>query len=545
MVQRTEYTLLKPLTGASARDESDDPLSDRHLQQTQKMGKATANKAVQQRSEGAEISTTDPSQSPEEADVQEISPTTGTTRTLSRISTTSTVTYKVYKRRFYGLVVLVLLNIVVSWDWIAFAPVSSTSAKYFNTSEANINWVSTAFLFAFCVATPPTFYVLHKHGPKAAIIITAVLLLIGNWIKYGATRANSFPGVMVGQLIIGFAQPFVLSTATSYSNLWFSPAGRTTATALASLSNPFGAALGQLISPFWANKPSDIPNMILYISIISSAACLPAFFVPAKPPTPPSAGSVPDHMDRASLRKDMHILSRSLEFYLLFIPFIVYVGFFNAFSSLLNQILEPYGFSETDAGIAGAVLIVVGLVCSAISSPFIDRYKFYLVYIKAAIPVLGIFYLIFIWAPQTHSIAYVDLVCAVLGAASFGLVPVALEFLVEIHYPLGPELGTSLCWCGGQLLGGIFIVVMNALKNGKDADPPLGMKRALIFQAVLGLAVVPLPLCLGLFGRAGRVRRLRWEADRNSVGTVDTVVDGAYHDELPVDVEPVAPARGV
>ncbi len=209
---------------------------------------------------------------------------------LSRISTADSSaqhSYKVYKRRFFGLAQLVLLNIVVSWDWIAFAPVSSTSARYFGVSEASINWVSTAFLFAFCVATPATLWVLHRYGTRPAIIAAAGLLLVGNWIKYGATRANNFAGVMVGQLIIGFAQPFVLSSPTSYSNLWFSPAGRTTATAVASLANPFGAALGQLISPFWADKPADIPDMVLYVSIISSVACVPAFFIPAKPPSPP------------------------------------------------------------------------------------------------------------------------------------------------------------------------------------------------------------------------------------------------------------------
>ena len=435
------------------------------------------------------------------------------TRTISRISATSTVEYKVYKRRFFGLAQLCLLNIVVSWDWIAFAPVSKTSAQYFNTSESNINWVSTAFLFAFCVTTPPTFYVLHKYGTKTAIIIAASLLLVGNWIKYGATRANNFAGVMVGQLIIGFAQPFVLSSPTSYSNLWFSPAGRTTATAVTSLSNPFGAALGQLISPFWADKPSEIPNMILYVSIISSVAAIPSFFIPAKPPTPPSAGSVADHLDRTSLRKDIHTLSRSPEFYLLGLPFMLYVGFFNAFSSLLNQILEPYGFSEDNAGIAGAVLIVVGLVCAAVSSPFIDKYKFYLAYIKCAVPVVGLSYLVFIWAPQSRSLAYVFVICALLGASSFGLVPVALEFLVEMHYPLGPELGSSLCWCGGQLFGGIFIVIMDALKDSEKADPPRNMKRALIFQAVLTMAAMPSVLCLGFFGRQAHVRRKRWEAD--------------------------------
>jgi MFS family permease len=456
------------------------------------------------------------------------------TRTISRISTTSAVEYKVYKRRFFGLAQLCLLNIVVSWDWIAFAPVSSTSAEYFGTSETNINWVSTAFLFAFCITTPATFYVLHKYGTKTAIITAASLLLVGNWIKYGATRANNFAGVMVGQLIIGFAQPFVLSSPTSYSNLWFSAAGRTTATAVASLSNPFGAALGQLISPFWADKPSDIPNMILYISIISSVAAIPAFFIPAKPPSPPSAGFAADHMDRKSIRHDLRVLSRSPEFYLLAFPFMLYVGFFNAFSSLLNQILEPYGFSEDNAGIAGAVLIVVGLVCAAVSSPFIDKYKFYLVYIKAAVPLLATAYLVLIWAPQSKSLAYVFVICAILGAASFGLVPVVLEFMVEIHHPLGPELGSSLCWCGGQLLGGIFIVIMDALKDSTRADPPKNMKRALIFQAVLAVLVVPSPLCLGLFGRKAHVRRKRWEADRGGARTAEVIegyTDGRDDDE--------------
>ncbi|EXJ54269.1 hypothetical protein A1O7_09607 [Cladophialophora yegresii CBS 114405] len=457
----------------------------------------------------------------------------GPPHTISRISTSSGIEYKVYKRRFFGLAQLCLLNIVVSWDWIAFAPVSTTSAEYFHTSETNINWISTAFLFAFCVTTPATFYVLHKYGTKGAIIIAASLLLVGNWVKYGATRANNFAGVMVGQLIIGFAQPFVLSSPTSYSNLWFSAAGRTTATAVASLSNPFGAALGQLISPFWADQPSEIPNMILYISVISSVAAIPAFFIPAKPPSPPSAGFVADYMDRTSIRNDLHTLSRSPEFYLLAGPFMLYVGFFNAFSSLLNQILEPYGFSEDNAGIAGAVLIVVGLLCAAVSSPFIDKYKFYLVYIKLAVPLLALAYLVFVWAPQSKSLAYVFVICAILGAASFGLVPVVLEFMVEIHHPLGPELGSSLCWCGGQLLGGVFIVIMDALKAGAGADPPTNMKRALIFQAALAMLVMPLPLCLGLFGRKAHVRRKRWEADRHArtEEVIEGYIDGREEDE--------------
>lgn len=77
---------------------------------------------------------------------------------------------------------------------------------------------------------------------------------------------------MFGQILIGFAQPFCLSAPTRYSDMWFSDRGRITATAVASLANPLGGALGQLIDPFWADHASDVPNMVLYVTIIVSVA---------------------------------------------------------------------------------------------------------------------------------------------------------------------------------------------------------------------------------------------------------------------------------
>jgi sugar phosphate permease len=80
--------------------------------------------------------------------------------------------------------------------------------------------------------------------------------------------------VIFGQIIIGFAQPFVLAAPTRYSDLWFTDKGRVTATAVASLANPLGGALGQLIGPLWATQPGDIPNMVLYTAVIVSASDL-------------------------------------------------------------------------------------------------------------------------------------------------------------------------------------------------------------------------------------------------------------------------------
>ena len=280
-------------------------------------------------------------------------------RTEDELETTAihpedTVQYRVYKIRWFGLAQLVLLNIVVSWDvsskyyplhparreilltlyppqtqWLTYAPVANSAADFFSTSPSIINWLSTSFLFAFVAAAPLTVYTLHFGGPRLAIITCSVLILIGNWIRYGGTRTAtpSFGLVMFGQILIGFAQPFVLAAPTRYSDLWFSPRGRVSATAIASLANPFGGAVGQLVGPFLATDPSQVPNMTLYVAIISTVAAIPSLFIPAKPRTPVSASSI--HA-APSLPQTVRLLSRNPTFLLVFLPFSVYVGFFNS-----------------------------------------------------------------------------------------------------------------------------------------------------------------------------------------------------------------------
>ena len=201
---------------------------------------------------------------------QEHDPALGLERSLSRQTSGVQTTYRVYKRRFFGLAQLVLLNIVVSWDWLSFSPVAKSSAEYFDVSETAINWLSTSFLFAFCFGAPFTIYVLNRTGPRGAIVTSACLLLVGNWIRYGGSKSGNFGVVMFAQILVGLAQPFVLSAPTRYSDVWFSEQGRVSATAVASLANPFGGALAQLIDPFWVTEASHIPNMILYVSIIVS-----------------------------------------------------------------------------------------------------------------------------------------------------------------------------------------------------------------------------------------------------------------------------------
>lgn len=246
---------------------------------------------------------------------------------------------------------------------------------------------------------------------------------------------------------------------------------------------------------------------------------MPALFIPASPPTPVGPSS---ETPKLSLRESIGALFGSLEIWLLLVPFAIYVGFFNSISSLLFQMMGPYGFTNDEAGIGGAVLIAVGLVTSAVTSPILDRTKKFLLAIRLLVPIIALSYLAFLWMPETRGIEGPYIVLAVLGASSFALVPVALECLIELSHPLGPEVTSTTAWAGGQLFGAIFIIISDALVAGDDASPPRNMKKALIFQAVVALVVMLIPLSLGLFGRRGNLNLRRIASDSGTQRQVAT-----------------------
>lgn len=206
-------------------------------------------------------------------------------------------------------------------------------------------------------------------------------------------------------------------------------------------------------------------------------------------------------------------MTRSLELWLILIPFSVYVGLFGSCSSLINQMMIPYGFTDSEAGIGGAILITSGLVFAAIGSPILDRTKAFLPSLKFFVPLTALSYLVFIWMPETRTIVGPYLVLSALGISCFALVPVALEFLIELSHPLSPEVTSTTAWAGGQLLSAVFILIGTALTEGEDAVPPRNLKKTLIFHAVMAILVLPLPLCLGHFGRKDKLTLRRIKSD--------------------------------
>jgi len=172
------------------------------------------------------------------------------------------------------------------------------------------------------------------------------------------------------------------------------------------------------------------------------------------------------------------------------VKFTIFIGFFNATSSLLTQIMSPYGVSSDTSGYLGAALIGCGLVIAAAATPIIDKLQARLLSMKVAAPTIGICYLTFIWIPGSPIVtAYV--VLGVIGGASFTLLPVTLEWLAKETEPAPPEVSSILCWMIGQLLGIVFTISMQNLKTYGDPAVPNGdMKRYFSYTFLVRRLVV-------------------------------------------------------
>ena len=233
---------------------------------------------------------------------------------------------------------------------------------------------------------------------------------------------------------------------------------------------------------------------------------IPGLFIPGAPSTPPAPSA---RTGRLAILESLRILVTSVEVYLIILPFWALSGLFIGATSLLNQIVSPYGYSDTEAGIGGALLIALGLLSSGITAPIIDRTKKYLLVVKSGVVLGALCYLALIWVPESRDAGALYALLGVLGIASLTIVPVALEVLAEISYPAGAEITSTVAWAGGQLLGGCFILLGDAMKAGADADVPYNMRDFTIFQAILAMSLAPLPLSLGMFGRGDKVRLRR------------------------------------
>ncbi|KAL1918120.1 uncharacterized protein VTP21DRAFT_3386 [Calcarisporiella thermophila] len=416
--------------------------------------------------------------------------------------------YRTYPIRFFGLIIIALLNISNSFNWLTFASVAVQSQDYYRIEPTQLNFFSFTFLFVFIVLSWPTAWMLRRFSLKLGLTLAATLNALGAWVRYFGTfapnPATAFAIAMLGQVISASAQPTLLSVPTQYAATWFSQEGRATATMVGSVANPLGVAVASAVLPEIVKSKGSVPLGLLTAAIIATVFAIPTPFIPNKPPTPPSPSAF---YEPEPYLQGVQKLVRNINFWVLFFVFGSFVGAFSAFTSLLSLIVTPYNYTEADAGVFSIILVVCGLV-GAISMAIVsDRTKRHSLIIKTMTPSAGVLLIGLIFAVREDDFIGIAVVCALLGFVMFSCLPVGLELGVECTYPIAEATSSAALWMGSQIFSIIFLFAMDALRDSTGV-PKNNMRRSLIFVAAIGMVA-------GLSSLLYRGRNNRIESERN------------------------------
>jgi cyanate permease len=388
--------------------------------------------------------------------------------------------FKVYGYRWIVLLAFMFVAAINQLLWITFAPITGSAASHFGVSDLSIGLLSMSFMIVYIIISIPASWVIDTYGIRIAVGIGAVLTGIFGMMR-GLVAAD-YSLVLISQVGIAIGQPFILNAITKVAARWFPIQERATASGLGTLAMYVGIFLGLALTPYLTIR-SGIGGMLIIYGILSVIATIVFFgFAREHPPTPPCSA---DQEERSLVLDGFKQILRQKDFIFLMLIFFVGLGVFNGVTTWIENIVRPRGFSITQAGITGGLMIVGGIVGAVVIPLLSDRYRrrtpfIVLALAGAILGLVGITYAPSYWLLLVSAF--------ILGLFLLSAGPVGFQYGAEITYPAPEGTSNGLLILMGQISGIIFIFGMDSFKS------PLTGSMTPSLVVLIGLIVLSLLL---------------------------------------------------
>ena len=371
--------------------------------------------------------------------------------------------YRLYGYRWVVLAVFMLVNLTIQILWVSYAPVTGPAAQFYGVSDLQIGFLAMVFMLAFIPLSIPVSWAIDTYGFRPTVSVGVILMGIFGVLR-GLAGAN-YTLVLLSTIGLAAAQPFLLNAWTKVPAQWFSIQERATAVGLVTLSNLVGTALGMVLTPMLIETRSIPSVQLLYGGIAAASALLFLIFAREKPATPPC----PEGQDVRALMLDglKHALSVK-DFWLYLIVSFIGMGIFNGVTTWVENIIRPRGFTPTDAGTLGALMLVGGVIGAVLIPPISDRQqrrkRFIMFGFVLAIPgLVGLAFATSTWLLFVSAFA--------LGFFLISASPVGMQYAAEITHPTPEGTSNGLIQLFGQA-SVVFVYIMEALKTPDGAFTP-------------------------------------------------------------------------
>ncbi len=365
--------------------------------------------------------------------------------------------FKVYGYRWVVLLAFMFAVAINQLLWITFASITGSAAKYYEVSDLSIGLLSMSFMIVYIIVSIPASWVIDTYGIRVAVGTGAVLTGVFGLLR-GLVAAD-YTWVLIAQLGIAIGQPFILNAVTTVAVRWFPIQERATAAGLGSLAMYLGIVVGLALTPYLTIQ-SGIGGTLVAYGIVSVIAAVVFLGVARdRPPTPPCS---PDQEERSLVFDGLKEVLRKRDFVFLMLIFFVGLGVFNAVTTWIEDIIRPRGFSITQAGTTGGLMIVGGILGAVVMPALSDHYRkrtpFMILSLAGAIlGLVGVTYATSTWLLLASAF--------VLGLSLLSAGPVGFQYGAEIAYPAPEGTSNGLLLLMGQVSGIVFILGMDSFKS--------------------------------------------------------------------------------
>ena len=385
----------------------------------------------------------------------------------------STKGYPAY--RFVILAVFMLITIAVEIQWLTHAAVARPAELFYNgqfdpSSFMNIDFLAMAYMLVFLVMSFPASYIIDTYGVKAGLTIGSVLL--GTFSILKAIFAQSFTGVVIAQIGLAVAQPFILTAVTAVTARWFPLKERGMAAGLLALAQYIGIIVAMLVTPMLVGSKPDQANygtgfekMLWIYGIISLAASiLFIVFMKERP-----KGLAIDHVERIAFFKGLKHILRQRDMVITLLLFLIGLGIFNAVSSMTDSIAERAGVQDSD-GLIGGLMLIGGIIGALIIPSLSDKYRkrklFMAICMGGMIPaVFGLAFPHYL-SSNPDTIYLISLLASfTLGFFVMSAGPIGFQYAAEVSYPAPESASQGILLWVGQLTGMVFVAGMSVNSN--------------------------------------------------------------------------------
>lgn len=371
--------------------------------------------------------------------------------------------YKIYPYRWVVLAVFMFVNVTIQMLWITYAPITGPAAAFYGVSDLQIGLLSMSFMIAFIPLSIPVSWIIDTYGFRLAVSIGAVMMGIFGILR--GLAGTNYTLSLWSTFGIAAAQPFLLNTWTKVPANWFALEERATAVGLVTLASLVGTALGMVLTPILMESIS-IPAIQLYYGGIAAFSAI--LFIALSRETPPTPPCPPGMEARALMLNGLkHALTIKAFWFDLAIAFIG-LGIFNGITTWVESIIRPRGFTPTDAGTLGALMIVGGVIGAVVIPALSDKQhkrQLYL-YISFIGAIPGLIGLTFATTPFLLFIS-----AFVLGFFLTSAMPIAMQYAAEVTHPTPEGTSNGLIQLFGQA-SVVFVFIMEALKKSDGSFTP-------------------------------------------------------------------------